>query len=127
LTLELGEPYVINERNVEFGLGAIRNILAHFEMIAPAGERFAYPLPTGYSKGHILRYSDKPHSSQSGILRFLVKPGDEVRQGQPFARIVNAFGKHQETLRAAGDAVVLGHTDVSVVFPGMPIMAFGMM
>jgi len=126
LTLELGEPYVINERNVEFGLGAIRNVLRYFEMIAQTEESFSYPLPPGYSRGHILRYSDKPHSSKSGILRFLVRPGDEVREAQPLARIVNAFGKHQETLRARGDAVVLGHTDVSVVFPGMPIMAFGM-
>jgi len=126
LTLELGEPYVINETNVEFGLAAIRSILTHFEMVSPAKESFSYPLPPGYNRGNILRYSDKPYSSKSGILRFLVKPGDELKQDQPFARIVNAFGKHQETLRAAGDAVVLGYTDVSVVFPGMPIMAFGM-
>lgn len=41
------------------------------------------------------------------------------------ARVVNAFGKHQETITAINDAIVPVHSDSSVVFPGMPIMAFG--
>jgi predicted deacylase len=126
LTLELGEPYVINERNVEYGLGVIWNLLADLKMIEPLAERFSYSAPSAYSPGKLLRYSDKPYSSTSGIVRFLAKPGDVVTQGQALARIVNAFGKQQETVRALGDAIVLGHSDLSVVFPGMPIMAFGM-
>ncbi len=125
LTLELGEPYLINERNVEYGLAAIWNTLASLEMTEPLEERFHYPVPPAYSRGKLLRYSDKPYSSQSGIIRFLAKPGDEVKRGQPFARIVNAFGKQQEVARALDDAIVLGHSDSSVVFPGMRIMAFG--
>jgi predicted deacylase len=125
ITLELGEPYVINEKNVEYGLGAIWNILAALDMIEPPQERFTYPVPPAYSAGRLLRYSDKPYSSKSGILRFLAQPGDEVKRGQPLAGIVNAFGKQEETVRAVHDAIVLGHSDTSVVFPGMPIMAFG--
>lgn len=126
LTLELGEPYVINEANVQFGVGAIWNILAHLEMVAAPDVRFSYPLPRACRPGDILRYSDKPYSSKSGIVRFLAAPGEEVRSGQPIARIVNAFGKHLETVKTPHDAIVLGHSDSSVVFPGMPIMAFGM-
>jgi predicted deacylase len=126
ITLELGEPYLVNERNVEYGLGAIWNTLAYLEMIKPPEEPFSYPVPPAYSARRLLTYSDKPYSSQSGIIRFLAKPGDAVKKGQPFARIVNAFGKHQETVKALEDAIVLGHSDTSVVFPGMPIMAFGM-
>lgn len=126
LTLELGEPYVINEANVEFGVKAIWNVLAYLGMIPPQETPFSYPLPRAYRPGAIFRYSDKPYSSKSGIVRFLAAPGDEVKGGQPFARIVNAFGKHQETVKTTHDAIVLGHSDSSVVFPGMPIMAFGM-
>jgi predicted deacylase len=126
LTLELGEPYVINERNVEYGLGVIWNLLAQLQMIEPLEDRFRYPVPSAYGGGRLLRYSDKPYSSTSGIVRFLAKPGDVVSRGRPFARIVNAFGKHQETVQTLDDAIVLGHSDSSVVFPGMPIMAFGM-
>lgn len=125
MTFELGEPYVINERNVAFGLGAIRNVLANLRMIARPDEPFAYPLPPAFATGRLFRYSDKPYSSKSGIIRFIAKPGDEIRKGKPFAKIVNAFGKHQETVRAESDAIVLGHADTSAVFPGMPIMAFG--
>jgi len=124
VTLELGEPYVINEENVEHGLGAIWNVLAHLEMVEPPPEPFRYPVPPAYRAGRLLKYSDKPYSSTSGIIRFLAQPGDAVKRGQPFARIVNAFGKHEETVRAVHDALVLGHADTSVVFPGMPIMAF---
>lgn len=58
------------------------------------------------------------------VIRFLVKPGQEVRSGQAVARIYNAFGKLQETLRAGRDGTVLGHTDSSVAFPGLPVIAF---
>jgi len=125
LTFELCEPYLINERNVKYGLDAISNILSYLGMIKPLKERFSYPAPAAYKAGKLLRYSDKPFSSKSGIIRFIAKPGEEVRKGQPFAKIVNTFGKHQETITAINDAIVLGHSDSSVVFPGMPIMAFG--
>ena len=125
LTFELGESYVINEENVEYGLKAIWNILAYLKMIEPLKEHFIYPAPPAYRAGILLRYSDKPYSTKSGIIRFIAKPGDVVTKGRPIARIVNAFGKHQETIRALQDAIVLGHSDSSVVFPGMHIMAFG--
>lgn len=125
LTFEMGEPYVINEQNVQYGLGAIWNILARLGMVVPPVESFRYPLPPRYAQGSALRYSDKPYSSKSGIVRFIARAGDEIKAGQPFAKVVNAFGKHQETLFAQNDAIILGHSDSSVVFPGMPVMAFG--
>jgi predicted deacylase len=125
LTLELGEPYVINEKNVDYGVKAICNILTDLEMITASDNHFTYPVPPAYQKIKLLKYSDKPFSSKSGIARFLVRPGDEIKKNEPFAKIVNAFGKHQETVRSIDDAIVLGHSDSSVVFPGMPVMAFG--
>ena len=125
ITLEMGEPYVINEHHVQSGLGAICNILARLEMITPPKQPFSYDLPPEYGVGKILQYSERPCSSKSGIVRFLAKSGDIIRAGQPFARIVNVFGKHQETIAALDDAIILGHSDYAVVFPGMPIMAFG--
>ncbi|HUU84103.1 MAG TPA: hypothetical protein VM243_11425, partial [Phycisphaerae bacterium] len=35
------------------------------------------------------------------------------------------FGRQQEMVTAVDDALVLGHSDSSAAFPGMPIMAFG--
>ncbi len=125
ITLELGESRVVNETHVASGIGAIWNVLAHLGLVVPLTEPFRYPLPPRYAQGDMLQYSDKPVGSKSGIIRFLVEPGTEIRAGQAFARITNAFGKHQETVKATQDAIVLGHSDSAAVFPGMPIMAFG--
>lgn len=125
LTLELGKPNVVSEANVKHGVEVIWNILEHFGMVAHQENSFQYPLPPGYGQGQLLKYSDKPYGSKTGILRFIAKPGDIVKTGQRLARNINAFGKLQETITALEDAIVLGHSDSSAVFPGMPIMAFG--
>jgi predicted deacylase len=125
LTLELGKPYVVSESNVTYGLETIWNILAYLGMVIPRDKPFRYPLPHGYGQGNLLRYSDKPYSSRTGIIRFLAKPGEMVKASQPLAKIVNAFGRNQETVTAIKDAIVLGHSESSAAFPGMPIMAFG--
>lgn len=124
-TLELGKPLVVSESNVAFGYEAIWNILSKLQMVKPLGRSFNYPLPPQFGEGKILVYSDKPYGSKTGIIRFLAKPGDIVSAGQPIAKIVNAFGRLQETVVAADAAIVLGHSDSSAAFPGMPIMAFG--
>jgi len=124
MTLELGESRVVNEAHVSSGLGAIWNILDALGSVTPDAAPFCYPVPMPYA-GTPLNYVDRPVGSKSGIIRYLVEPGTEIKAGQAFARIVNAFGKHQETVRAASDAIVLGHSDSAAVFPGMPLMAFG--
>jgi uncharacterized protein len=124
LTIELGESYVVNEKNVEYGVKSILGILAYLEMTNQPGEDFAFqtsqPVPA-----KTLKLSSLPVSSASGIVRFLRQPGDIVKKGQPVAKIYNAFGKLQDTLLCQNDGIVLGHSDFSVAFPGAPVMAFG--
>jgi predicted deacylase len=124
LALELGESYIVNERNMELGVSSILNILSDLGMIEPVGEPFIYPVPDAV-RGKVLKYTERPLSSSSGIIRFMVKPGDFVRKGQKVARIFNAFGKHLETLAATADGIVLGCTDYSVAFPGARVVVFG--
>lgn len=125
ITFELGKPNIVSELNVTYGVAAIWNILADLGMIHPPEQPFRYPLPAGYAHDRPLRYADKPYGAKSGIIRFLAAPGDVVKTGQPLARVVNAFGRRQETLTALKDGIVLGHSDSSVAFPGVPVMAFG--
>lgn len=125
LTLEMGESYVVNERNIETGVRSVWNLLTQLGLTQPEPQgEFRYPLPEDLGSG-IYQYTDKPWSSTSGIIRFLARAGQMVREGQPIARVYNAFGKPQETLHAEATGIVLGHADSSVVFPGMPVMAFG--
>jgi predicted deacylase len=124
LTIELGESYVVNEENVEYGVKSILRILAYLEMFPRPADDFAYQAPEA-AKGKILKFSSLPVSSASGIIRFLIQPGDLVKKGRAVAKIYNTFGKLQDTLLCKQDGVVLGHSDFSVAFPGAPVMAFG--
>ena len=126
LTIELGESYIVNEKNVEYGVKSIMAILGHLKMAAKPDENFAYQVP-GAAQGKILKYSSLPVSSASGIIRFQARPGDVVQKGQAVAKIYNAFGKLQDTLRCNQDGLVLGHSDYSVAFPGAPVMALGIL
>jgi predicted deacylase len=123
VTVELGESHVVNEQMVDFGARAVFNVLSHLNMLREDWEPFRYPLP--YEIGtRPMEYVSQPVSSASGILRFLAEPGDVVQRGQPIAKIQNAFGKLRATLCATDDALVLGHADSSVAYPGGPVMAF---
>jgi len=126
LTIELGESYVVNEKNVTYGVQSVLSILAHLQMIEQPAEAFNFPT-TPQTGQKILKFSSQPVSGVSGIIRFLVKPGDLVKSGQPVAKIYNAFGKLQDTVICTNDAIVLGLSDSSVAFPGAPIMAFGVL
>lgn len=122
LTLELGEPYIINEKSIEISVSSILNILRHLGMIE-GGEFFVHPAAQQLSD-RLLKYVYQ-NSSTSGVVRFYAKPGDMAKRGQPVARIYNAFGKLQETIVAQSDGVVLGHSDYSAAFPGSPVISFG--
>ncbi|MGQ9720605.1 MAG: succinylglutamate desuccinylase/aspartoacylase family protein [Candidatus Jordarchaeum sp.] len=123
LTLELGESYVVNEENVEYGVKSILNILDYLGMVKPMSEKFTYQIPE-FLREKVLRYSHRPLSAASGVVRFLIEPGNFVKKGQSVARVYNAFGKLRDTIRALQDGVVLGYSDSSVGFPGVPVIAF---
>ncbi len=127
VTVELGESFVVNETNVEYGVRAIYNVLDHLELVAPLEMPFEYPLPFPVFHRDSLSYSQSPASSTCGIIRFLVRPGALVKPGQPVARIVNALGKLQEVITARQHAIVLGLSDSAVAYPGAPIMAFAVL
>lgn len=87
-------------------------------------EEFNYQMPPKF-RNKILKYSHQPVSSTSGIIRFLTKPGEVIKKGQPLARIYNAFGKIQEIIVAQVNGIVLGHSDYSVAFPGVAVVSLG--
>jgi predicted deacylase len=125
LTVELGEAYVVNERNVEFGVRAVWNCLAGLAMVETDAEPFRYPAPERFRERFLTYYGDLV-SSTSGIIRFRIKAGDVIAARQPVARIYNAFGKLLETLSVPHSGIVLGHSDSSVAYPGVPVAAFGL-
>lgn len=124
ILLELGESFIINEKNIIIGINAIWNMLMKLGMVSDDNGYYQYPLLTRF-RDISLKYSCLPLSSTSGIVRFIKKPGEIVTKGQKIARVYNAFGKQMETLYALADGIVIGHADSSLAFPGSPVMAFG--
>ncbi|MEM3074944.1 MAG: succinylglutamate desuccinylase/aspartoacylase family protein [Candidatus Pacearchaeota archaeon] len=124
IAVELGESYVVNEKNVYEGVKAIWNILVFLKMVSPI-EKFSIDTLDEKISGKILEYSSKPKSTKSGIIRFLVKPGQIIKKGEPVAKVYNSFGKLLETIITLDEGLVLGYSDYSVAFPGAPIMALG--
>ncbi|QQG46159.1 MAG: succinylglutamate desuccinylase/aspartoacylase family protein [Candidatus Niyogibacteria bacterium] len=127
LTLELGESYVVNEKNVRDGVSAIWRILSELEMVKPdpALELFFKPPKEFLNKA--LSYYDGPKSQTSGLVRYFTRPGEIIRTGETIAKIYNVFGKLQETAVAEKDGIVLGYPDTAVSFPGAPLAAFGVL
>ncbi|MEM2906980.1 MAG: succinylglutamate desuccinylase/aspartoacylase family protein, partial [Candidatus Odinarchaeota archaeon] len=123
LSVELGESYVVNEINVEYGVKSIWNILTYLEMVEPMGETFKYPIPPRFS-GKILYYSDEPASQTLGIIRFNVKPGDQIIKDQVIARIYDVLGNLKEIVKSPKDGILLGYSDSSAVYPGSKNFAF---
>lgn len=125
VTFELGESFVVNEQFVGYGVQSVLNILMDFQMIAVLPQRMPFPLHPEFRRKQVLMYSDKPHCSQTGVIRFLVNPGDLVEKGQPVVRIYDVFGRLAETITARSRSIVLGTSDSSVAFPGMAPVAYG--
>lgn len=123
VTLELGESFVVNERNVAVGTGAILRVLADAGSIDPPPDAAPFFDPPPGSPT-VFDYTERPLASQSGLVRFRKQPGATVEPGAIIARIEDAFGRHRETLRAECSGVVLGSDDSSVSYPGKPVMAF---
>lgn len=113
----------MREDFVKLGLASILNVLRELGMLSDA-DRFVYPTPKQFDD-KVLRYTHEPRASKSGVVRFFAQPGDAVKKGDVLARIYNPFGKLEETILAERSALVLGHTDYSVAFPGMELYAFG--
>lgn len=122
LTLELGQSYVVDEKNVEIGVHAILNIMAHYEMILSDPYDLNY-LPKKRISKNMLYYTEQPLSSKSGIIRFRINAGEYVKKNQIIAEIYDTFGNKVETLKTKDKGIILGHNDTSVSFPGTSIIA----
>lgn len=123
LTIELGESDIVNEANVARGVNSLWNLLSDYGLTEREPVSQTHRLPPDL-RGRVLHYTEEPRSPRTGIVRFLVKPGDVVTRGVAIGRIYDLLGQAKHTLRAEHDGIVLGHSDSSATHPGLPVMAF---
>ncbi len=116
-TIEAGGAFAVVEEGVAAGRDAVLSTLRSMEMIdwfAPA-EQAGKKMP--------LRYTNRPLCSTSGLIRFDVHPGQEIREGRILAKVYSAFGSCEESLLAMADGFVLGLEDHARVHPGREVIA----
>lgn len=127
LTLELGAAHSVDEPSVRSGVDAVWRALAAIGVVAPdADAPDVGPLVPDDYRGRMLRYGHRPCPSTTGIVRYLVEPGQVIGASTPLASVHNVFGRRMELLRSTDEALVLGCSDSSLAVPGVPIVALAM-
>lgn len=113
---ELGGPKIIDEKFVKVGVYGIKNILNHMQMIEIKGKPWISE--TRIKTKERLELVENITSSESGIIEFLVRPGQFVKEGKALAKITNVLGKIEEIINANRDCYIIALNDYAVSFPG---------
>jgi predicted deacylase len=119
-TVEAGGAYAIVEDSIVAGTNAVLSTLQLLDMIESgvAPRRRA-------GESSLLKYTNRPLCTTSGLIRFSVLPGQQVKAGQLLGRVYSAFGTCEESLRAMAPGFVLGLDDHARVLPGGEVIAIG--
>lgn len=118
-TVEAGGACGIVESSIEAGVAAVLSALDSLGMTRAARAGEANLAATR----RVLDYSNEPHCSSSGILRFRVAPGDEIAANDKLGFVYSAFGSVEETLVARRAGYVLGVSDHARAIPGGEVIA----
>jgi predicted deacylase len=111
MVYEAGEALRFEEVCIQVGLRGILNVLRQLSMLAPGGRRNSRP-------SAVMRSSSWQRAPQSGILRTQVRLGDLVAKGEPLGVLADAAGLAETPLPSPYDGVVIGRTNLPLVFEG---------
>ena len=110
MTLEAGEVWKVEPGVVEYTLRGIRNVLVGLKMIE--GEVVEPPFRVVSEETKWIR------AEKGGFLKFHVRPGEMVQEGQAIATNATLAGKDQSVILAPREGVILGMTTMPAVAPG---------
>lgn len=113
IILEAGEPLKIESDAVDVGVRGVLNVLRELGMME--GEQVRPSYQVRVNRATWVR------AEVGGILRFHVRPGEPVEEGQRIATNASVFGERQNVLVAPCDGIVLGMTTLPMVKPGEPV------
>lgn len=113
--VELGGTNIINENFVRVGTNGVKNILKYLDMID-------YPKywesETKIKTPNRLKLIERITCNESGIIKYLVKPGQKVKKNKPLAKVKDILGKTKEVVIASENCYVISFEDTAVSFPG---------
>jgi hypothetical protein len=114
---ESGGNGTLEEADVQTHLDGVQNIMRHLGMLdgaAPAADA-----PRIAASDRIV-----VRAARSGLVRLLVRIGDEISAGQELAEIRNVFGEIVEVLRAPGSGIAGLIWTHKVVNTGDPVVRY---
>lgn len=113
IVLEAGEVWKIEPGVVELGVRGITNVFKHLKMLPGKIGRPAYQC--------FIRESKWIRSESGGVLKFHVKPGQVVRQGQIMATSLSILGTVKDQIVAPADGIIQGMATMPIAKPGEPV------
>ncbi|MDH5403711.1 MAG: succinylglutamate desuccinylase/aspartoacylase family protein [Candidatus Heimdallarchaeota archaeon] len=118
ITIELGNPSVIQENMVLRGIEGIKNVLSFYEMIPDPIIPPSIP-PVICQSSYWLR------TSLGGILNVTPKLATSIKKGDNIATLKNLHGKVLKEYKSPEDAIVVGKSINPVVITGGRIIHIG--
>ncbi len=119
LTLELGQPLFINPRFEKIGVGSVCNLLTHLRMMKE---------PVNFTseffemmEDKLFKFTEKVKTSQTGIIKYKVRPGEKIKKGQILGTVRNVFGRKMEAIIAKRDGFLFSHDDQAITLPGQSL------
>ena len=118
MVYEAGEALRFEELSIQIGLRGTLNVLRRLSMLPPSRRRASRP-------SAVLRSSTWQRAPQSGILRAQVKLGALVAKGEILGVVADPTGESEMPLEAPFDGVVIGRTNLPLVFEGEALFHVG--
>jgi len=119
---ELGAHKIIDPNIVTGSIKGIQNVLKWAGMLeGPREEITDFPV---LKPGERIRQLNHPRAKHSGLIRFLVEPGDHVMRSQPIARITDIFGRPlgDGYIRTEYDGYIIALKTGMTVYPNEAIV-----
>ena len=124
-TAELGGHSILDKKVIDGSIKATRNALKWAGMLeGPIEEITEFPV---IKPNERIRRYDHPRTKQSGLVKFLVEPGDYVSKGDKVAKITDIFGRPlgDGFIRTDYDGYIIGLQEGVTFYPNASIAAMG--
>ena len=118
MVYEAGEALRFEEMSIQIGLRGVMNVLRRLSMLPISKRKPSKP-------SAVLRSSTWQRAPQSGILRAQSKLGTMVRKGEILGVVADPTGESEMVLEAPFDGVVIGRTNLPLVFEGEALFHVG--
>lgn len=115
LLYEAGQALRFDELSIRAGVRGIQNVLAHLGMIR---RKVRTESKRTVVTPFIANTSAWTRANASGIVNNLKNLGDNVKKGEPLAKIGNPFGKIFEVVCAVRSGIIIGKQNIPLVQEG---------